>query len=412
MLRNPRSVVPLLALALFLLAACGSTSPPASAGAKAPASTAASSSTTSAPSSTSSPTASGPSASASAGQPSSTASPGSSSSPAPSGSVSLRAGDTVICRAAPEPSPATGISLTISRYVPEGNTEQLVRAISTTKIMPGWSPNLAGACGGPLSWTPDFTKVLIDATPPGAAAGAGTTHMVLIDSVAQTMVDLTAARTGSGFSGGLPNDASPLFVADSANRKITFGSHRVLFTDNNQYKILDVRSPRKATPVALPFPYATHPEYQLVARVFSSSNSYNTVSPDGAYIYHGTFGAVTDVVPSMGNPNCPGGGAVIGSFLGWRDARHAVVTGNQFLGLVTVNGPKLSCTSLLPPSGGRVISQYQITPDARHVILTTNGPAGNETYEVSTTLPVAEPTKLATAPSLAPGAVLFFPGNY
>jgi hypothetical protein len=295
-----------------------------------------------------------------------------------------------------------------------GETEQTVRSISTTKIMPGWDTNPGSACGGPLSWTPDFAKVLLTATPPKAPPG--TSHMVLVDLVTETMVDLSAARQGAGFSGGLPtSDANPGFVADATSRKVTFGHNVVLFTDNFKYKTMDVRSPGKTRPVDnLNSEYATHPEYHLWAHSTAPGGAFNTVSPDGTYLFSAvsaTVGRATDLLP-LRAPKCAGAPGRGGVFLGWTDATHAVYSEDQFLGLVTVNGTKLSCESLLPVAAGRLISRFQISPDARHVILTTNGPAGAEIYAASTSLPASEPTKLSQAPSLAPGAVLFFPGNY
>ena len=190
--------------------------------------------------------------------------------------------DTVICRQLLD-----GKTMTISRYQPDTDKEELVRSISLgdiNNLQPGWK--LLVGCGHSLSWSPDFTKLLVTGRTNQAeqSAQAGGFHVFLIDFSQTTITDLTAARQTSGFSAAAAvNDTMPGFVSETATNKVSIGSNMVMFSDNGIPKILNARSPKDvAAADVTPAAIKLHPEYRLWLQ---GGGEFNAVSPDGNYLF-------------------------------------------------------------------------------------------------------------------------------
>lgn len=271
--------------------------------------------------------------------------------------------------------------------------------------MAGWTGSTPD-CGSPTSWSPDFTKLLVLAIPPGKAVH----HIALLDisTPVATLTDLTEPRQGKGFGDPVLDDSSADFIADTTGATVVFGGNIVAFQENTIGLTLDVRTPLSATTAVL----SGHPEAMFIGA--SKQNTYREVSPDGMYVFSND---VLDpkVFPASDAsttyaPSCPTiTGITNNRFLGWVNSKQLVYADDNHVGLVSV-GNGLSCDELTPTTA-KTLSNFRLSIDGQELAFTAAGTAGPEAYTVPPVFPAPKP-KPGQLKTFPPGATVFTPGNY
>ena len=129
--------------------------------------------------------------------------------------------------------PVTG-SITVSKLVAGASSPEPVYTLSLNQVMAGWT-NADGTwgCTSGTSWSPDFSKLLVSAKPPGASGN----HIAVINLRDGSLTDLTQPRQKSGFSDAVLEERNPRFISDEPTDRVTPGDNTVLF-DGNDNRLL------------------------------------------------------------------------------------------------------------------------------------------------------------------------------
>jgi hypothetical protein len=333
----------------------------------------------------------------------------------PASRPAIRNGDVVFCDNLGQNVAGIGPikgKMTIGRLVTVGVAPELVYSLDLGAAMQGWTDGgESGFCRSPLSWSADFSKLLVAGRPPGASS----THIAVFDMATGSLTDLTAPRQKAGFSDVVLWDSKPRFLADSSSDRITFGSNVVSFIENGSPKILRLSNPEIATPAKTVEVHGrTLLAGHLEQEVDFGDSFHNRASPDGRYIVP-VDGSITNfaraVTPDTALPfSCPNmtGGFKLVFLLGWADSRHAVISDDEHADLITI-GPKLACSSLIP-STAKQISHVLLTPDGKTVMFTAQDANGDRVYSVPVLGTGREPV-LATYPPPS-NSTVYYPGNY
>jgi hypothetical protein len=331
--------------------------------------------------------------------------------------ASVRPGDTIVCTdEAASPAVTAGVygNMTVSRWEPDGQLTNIYH-VPLAAIMAGWTGGAAD-CTQPLSWSADFSKFLLSATPPNQTGN----HIVMIDARTGHLTDLTALRQKSGFSAAVLNETNPIFLSDHPTQNVTFGSRLIRFTDTNgSFELVNLNTPTIATTQpTVTFDYhdaiAGHPEQQLSG----SSAPGNIVSPDGILVVPLDGQVVSIAKPATPSAetlvNCPNMPAVSlnpPTLLGWVSTSQIVITNAQQADLVSVaGGTPGACTPLIPATA-KQISQIELSPDRSHIVFDATDTTGPRTYSVDVSGKPQDPQPAQHAVLSADSSV-YRPGNY
>lgn len=339
-----------------------------------------------------------------------------SSSSAPTAQLVDPYGGTVVCEKSSDG------TLTISQYPKTGGPLRQVLTLRPWDVLAGWRPPVPGdsavECAHPLLWSPDFRWHLEVGRPPGSTGGNSPYHVALIDVVSKTFVDLTAQRQGTGFSDVVLSETDPMFVSDVPGSRVSFGSNFIVMTSNSfpsGHALVDRRNPTIASEIGtVTGPVGTliagHPETILAG----GELTYHKVSPDGRYLAEDFVKSIRKApdFQQQISANCVGNEALSGTFLGWTDPSHLLLTatGSQVV-IVDVEAlPEPTCQPIIPPTN-KSIYQVGLSEDGTTLTFDTDKAGGGRTsYAIPVASPLSEPREVPRNPTSL--RTIFRPGNY